>query len=280
MVSRRCFLILGVAAAAMPAPAWPQGDATPEWLAGPALGTVQGRFPPPAGFRRMALPDASFAAWLRQLPLRPSGEPVRYYDGRIRPDQSGVAAIVDIDVGRTDLQQCADAVIRLRAEYLRAAARLTELAFHFTSGDLYTYAAWLAGRRPLVSGNRVAWTSVGARPDTRRGFRAWLDVIFTYAGTQSLSRALVPVHDVRTVQPGDVLIQPGNPGHAVLVVDAAANAAGARRVLLAQSFMPAQNIHVLNNPAGGAWYDLAGAPAIATPDWTFAPADLRRFPQP
>ena len=277
MISRRFLLLAGIGTTLLPALASARAWPSPEWLAGPVLETLVDRFPPPPGFQRLDLPAGSFGAWLRQLPLRPRGEAVHFFDGRVKPDQSGVAAVVDIDIGRVDLQQCADAIIRLRAEYLRAAQRGTDIAFNFTSGDRYTYAAWLAGRRPVVSGNRVTWTSVGAKPDTRKGFRNWLDIVFTYAGTVSLQRELVAVRDAAQVEPGDVLIQPGTPGHAVLVVDVVTGA-GERRVLLAQSFMPAQNIHVLNNPAGGVWYRIAGEKDIATPEWTFALGDLRRFP--
>ncbi len=276
MISRRFLLLTGAGAGLLSPLASARPRTSPEWLAGPALETLADRFPAPPGFHRLEVPAGSFGAWLRQLPLRPAGEAVHFFDGRVKPDQSGVAAVVDIDIGRVDLQQCADAIIRLRAEYLRAANRDADMAFNFTSGDRYTYAAWLAGRRPVVSGNRVAWTSVGARADTRAGFRSWLDIIFTYAGTVSLQRELMPVRDPAHVEPGDVLIQPGTPGHAVLVVDVVAGA-GERRALLAQSFMPAQSIHVLNNPAGGVWYRIAGEKQIVTPEWTFGPGDLRRF---
>ncbi len=270
-------LLATLGALASPGSAWPRSLAAPEWLAGPVLETLAQRFQPPSGFRRLNVPPDSFGAWLRQLPLRPAGEAVRYFDGRVKPDQSGVAAVVDIDIGRADLQQCADAIIRLRAEYLRAADRDSGMGFRFTSGDRYTYAAWLAGRRPVVSGNKVDWTSVGASADTRAGFRSWLNVIFTYASTVSLKRELEPVRDATQVEPGDVFIQAGTPGHAVLVVDVVVSGAGERQALLAQSFMPAQNIHVLNNPAGGVWYEITRQREIVTPQWTFRPGDLRRF---
>jgi hypothetical protein len=279
MIPRRFLLLAGAGAMLLPATALARPRPTPEWLAGPVLETLADRFPAPPGFHRLEQQAGSFGAWLRQLPLRPAGEAVHLFDGRVKPNQSGVAAVVDIDIGRVDLQQCADAIIRLRAEYLRAVERDSEIAFNFTSGDRYTYAAWLAGRRPVVSGNRISWTSVGARPDTRDGFRSWLDIIFTYAGTVSLQREMAAVRNAALIAPGDVLIQPGTPGHAVLAVDVVAHAGtGERRALLAQSFMPAQSIHVLNNPAGGAWYRVAGEKEIVTPEWTFAPGDLRRFP--
>jgi hypothetical protein len=250
----------------------------PAWATAAEFDIVAERFPPPAGFERREAAAPAFGTWLRRLPLLPRGERVRFHDGRVKPDQSGVAAVIDIDVGTADLQQCADAVIRLRAEYLRATGRGADLAFRFTSGDRYAYADWLGGRRPVVRGNRLAWASVGATADTYAGFRRWLDIVFTYAGTVSLQRELAAVRDPADLEPGDLLIQPGTPGHAVLALDVVVAAGGERRALLAQSFMPAQSIHVLNNPAGGVWYRIAGEYRIVTPEWTFSPADLRRFP--
>ena len=51
------------------------------------------------------------------------------------------------------------------------------------------------------------------------------------------------VSPVTSMQIGDVLIQGGSPGHAVIVVDMAENpATGEKLYLLAQSYMPAQDI--------------------------------------
>jgi len=45
----------------------------------------------------------------------------------------------------------------------------------------------------------------------------------------------------------EILLAPP-PGHAVIVVDMAEDAKGQRAFLLAQSYMPAQDIHILKNP--------------------------------
>jgi len=251
-----------------------------EWLEPAPRDYLVNRFAPPPGYLRLAVADGRFGAWLRALPLRPSGAPILLHTGQPRGTQSGAAAIVDIDVGRANLQQCADAIIRLRAEYLRATRRRHALAFRFTNGERYAYADFLVGRRPMPRGNAITWISAArSSEDTRAAFRAWLDVIFTYAGTISLARELMRVSDPSQIEPGDVLIQPGSPGHAILAVDVAEREGGGDRVaLFAQSFMPAQSIHVLRGPLAGAWYPISGNAAIDTPDWRFAAADLRRFP--
>jgi hypothetical protein len=59
----------------------------------------------------------------------------------------------------------------------------------------------------------------------------------------------------------------------------AEDARGGRAFLLLQSYMPAQDVHVLANPTrpGSAWYPAQAEASLATPDWTFRYTDLRRF---
>lgn len=237
------------------------------------------RFPPPAGFARESLRDGSFGAWLRELPLLPAGSPVLLFDGRPKARQDVHAAVVDLDVGRRDLQQCADAVMRLRAEHLFAAGRPAEIAFDATSGDRLPFARWARGERPMIEagGRRLRWVPGGRADSSHAALRRYLDVVFGYAGSYSLARELRPVA-TSDLQPGDVFIQGGFPGHAVIVLDSARAADGRRLFLLAQSYMPAQQVHVLSRPDGrGAWYALEPEASLATPEWTFPPASLRRF---
>jgi hypothetical protein len=239
------------------------------------------RIPPPTGYARITQPPWSFAAWLRGLPLREQGAVARLFDGTEKSYRAGVFAVVDIDVGTRDLQQCADAVIRLRAEYLLAAGCADRIVFDFTSGHPARWLDWRSGRRPVVSGNRVSWVLEKAPDSTYRCFRSYLSAVFTYAGSYSLARELARVEDPSTAVPGDVFIRGGFPGHAVLVADVAENAEGRRVFLLVQSYMPAQDIHVLRNPAtdGTPWYPALKEGTLETPEWTFSYSDLRRFPR-
>jgi hypothetical protein len=139
-------------------------------------------------------------------------------------------------------------VIRLRAEYLFAAQKQNEIAFHFTSGDKAVWSDWKKGIRPTVRGNHVSWKAA-AKPDSSyENFRRYLNTVFRYAGTLSLSKELTPVSDPSRVEIGDVFIQGGSPGHAVIVADVAENNNGERVFLLAQSYMPAQQIEILRTP--------------------------------
>ena len=243
--------------------------------------TLASRIPAPQGFERESVTPGSFAEWLRNLPLKKGRPPVQLYNGHLKANQTAHAAVVDIDTGNKDLQQCADAVIRLRAEYLYSKHDIAGIHFDFTSGDTAHFKKWAEGFRPIVRNNRVSWDK-SAGPDTSyRSFRSYLDTVFTYSGTASLERELPAVPDVRTLRAGDVFIQPGYPGHAVLVVDVARDTRTGRRIfLLAQSYMPAQDIHILQNPAGGplgSWYDTNFGTSLKTPEWTFSANHLHRF---
>ncbi len=194
------------AAQAEPGYAWRTGTAAPA-----AADTLSGRIAPPPGFERPIAPPGSFAAWLRGLPLKPEGSPVLLHTGAPKARQDVHVAVIDIDVGSRDLQQCADATMRLRAEWLFAARRTGDIAFNDTgAGKPIAFARWAAGERPLMSGRTLAW-SRSARPDAGyASFRRYLDVVFTWAGTYSLERELAP-KPVAQLAAGDLFIKGGFP---------------------------------------------------------------------
>ncbi len=245
---------------------------------------IEKRIPPPAGFERVGVEAGSFDDWLRHLPLKADGAPVQLFDGRKKADQAVHAAVIDIDTGGRDLQQCADAVIRLRAEYLFSRGKSDAIVFHFTSGDAARYADWRKGLRPEVSGNKVRWARKAAPDDTHASFRKYLDTVFAYAGTQSLERELEKREKVAEMRIGDVFIRGGSPGHAAIVVDMASRKGpdGSDELvfLLAQGYMPAQDIHVLKNPNDRAlspWYPVGFGDKLRTPEWEFVRTELRSF---
>lgn len=246
----------------------------------PAGRTIASRFAPPAGYIRPSAPPGSFAAHLRGLPLKPPGSEVRLYDGRTK-DAAGIyAAVVDLPIGSRDLHQCADAVIRLRAEYLMETGRPDDIRFHLTNGFEAAYSRWRRGERIAVRGNDARWTGVSLAETDDRDFWTYLETVFTYAGTASLEKELdaAPGDDPEI---GDVFIRGGHPGHAVIVVDKAADPESGRTVfLLVQSYMPAQEIQVLVNPGDprlSPWYASNFGNVLRTPEWTFVSAERKRF---
>ena len=238
------------------------GDAAPgyAWRAAQGADSLQTRITPPAGFKRVDVAADSWAAWLRGLPLKPAGAPVLLYTGAPKWRQDVHVAVIDIDVGTRDLQQCADAIMRLRGEWLFAAGRKSEIGFTY---DGKRHAFWSSHRADYAS------------------FRKYMNLVFAYAGTYSLERELKP-EPLAAIAIGNVFIKGGFPGHAVLVADMVENpATGEKRFLLIQSYMPAQEMHVLKNPAspdGSPWYPAAFTGPLVTPEWTFPEGALRRWP--
>jgi hypothetical protein len=265
-------LFLSFPAAVFADPAHPWGPA-------PKADTVATRFAPPTGYFRLPAPEGSFGAWLRALPLLPGTAAVKLFDGSPKQNQTAQTAVIDIDVGSRDLQQCADAVMRLRAEYLRAVAKDQQICFRFSDGTDAVWSDWQEGYRARSKGKRMVFERSGGKDASYASFRKYLNVVFSYAGTMSLQHELQRVPDTKTLLPGDVFIKGGFPGHAVIVLDVAERADGDRMFLLAQSYMPAQQIHVLKNPNNSApWYHTSKSEPLLTPEWQFAAGSLFRFP--
>lgn len=245
----------------------------------PEGATLEQRFPVPAGYERSPVPKGSFGEFLRGLSLKPQGTQVKFYDGRIK-SRDVHEAVIDLDVGSRDLQQCADAVIRLRAEYLFKEGKYGEIRFNFTSGFTAEYSKWRDGYRVKVVGNSVSWVKTAAYSSEYQEFRKYLDTVFAYAGTLSLAKEMNPVQK-EEMQIGDVFIQGGSPGHCVIVADMAEDPeTGQKLFMLAQSYMPAQDIHILknnNDPDLSPWYPLDFYDILNTPEWTFKKEDLKRF---
>jgi len=242
--------------------------------------SIQSRFDTPLGFKRITAERNSFAEYLGYLKLKPEGTIAKNYDGSIKEPQDVYEAVLDMDVGNKNLQQCADAIMRLKAEYLYQQQRYNEIAFNFTNGFRAFYSKWRSGNRIKVAGNKTSWYSKYESSETYDEFREYLDIVFTYAGTLSFSKELVAA-DINNIQTGDIFIRGGNPGHAVIVVDIAVNEnTGERLFMLAQSYMPAQDIQILKNPNNKSmspWYTNKIEGELVTPEWTFKKSELKRF---
>jgi len=237
------------------------------------------RIAPPAGFTRTKCVNGSFCEWLRFVPLKPEGSPVRYHYGGEKVGASNYA-VLDLDTGEKDLQQCADAVMRLKAEYHYSRREFSPIAFNFTSGHKVAFNDWRRGSKPIVRGNKVRFTPRKETTDNSyRNFKKYMTIIFSYAGTLSLAKEMKPV-SVEQIRPGDVFIRGGSPGHAMMVMDVAENAQGEKVFMLAQSYMPAQDMHIVTNferPEMGPWYSTEFAETLFTPEWSFKRDELKRF---
>lgn len=242
--------------------------------------TINTRLIAPEGYILMVDSENSFAAFLGNFPLKKANSKVYLFDGNEKSRQDVHVAVLDIDVGKKDLQQCADAVMRLRAEYLYKIESYKKISFNFTNGFKAEYSKWIQGYRIKVKGNKCTWYLAAKPGNTREIFNAYLEKVFSFAGTLSLSKELKK-KNLSDISVGDVFIKGGSPGHAVIVVDAAMHVKTQERVFcLAQSYMPAQNIHILKNPNNNSlspWYTLKEGEVLETPEWNFEPGSLYTF---
>lgn len=242
--------------------------------------TIESRFSPPAGYTRTTELPGSYGLFLRQAALKSHGSPVHYFNGAVKPNPGVYAAVLTYDAGTQDLQQCADAVMRLRAEYWFDKGAKTSIGFTLTNGFRMGFKHWMDGYRLHVKGNKTEWVQAATPASDHATLRQYLDIVYTYAGTLSLSKELVPVN-YPDMKIGDVLIVGGSPGHAVTVMDMAVDKTGKKVFMLSQSYMPAQDIQVLENPLNSSispWYELNPANTlIVTPEWKFTTSQLKRF---
>ena len=242
----------------------------------PMANNLAARIPTPQGYKRVDVTEGSFAHFLRNLPLKPAGSDLHYHTGQVK-ERKYAGAVVDMDFGKNSNEQCADAIIFLRASYLWKTRQYAKISFCFTNGFKAEYAKWAQGYRIR---NNNAWVKTQKADYGYQSFRKYLHLVFQYAGTASLSQELKPIGRcwATDIQAGDVIIKGGFPGHAEMVVDVAENDKGERIVLLAQSFMPAQEIEVFP-----LWFSpSSNSTRLVTPAWTFYSPNantllLRRF---
>ncbi len=245
-------------------------------LINPDGNTLQTRISVPEGYERSAADTGSFGDFVRNYPVLADKSPVLLYDGREKVQTSAVC-VFDMYLGNKDLQQCADSVMRIYAEYLRASGQEEKIAFHFVNGFLCDWTSYKCGKRIQVNGNDVSWGSGGSASDSDETFESYLDTVYSYASTLSLDKESEPV-ELSDLSIGDIFIVGGSPGHVVMVADVC-ECDGKKAFLLAQGYMPAQQFHILKNPAfeDDPWYyaDDIEYPFV-TPEYVFSEPCLKR----
>ena len=169
---------------------------------------------------------------------------------------------------------------RYEAEYLWQQKRYNDIHFNFTNGMQVDYSEWRKGKRMRIDGNKTYWVDGSQLSTSYKSFWKYMELIFAYAGTASLEKEMQSVA-LDELQIGDVFIQGGFPGHAVIVLDVVEHkTTGKRLFMLGQSYMPAQDIQILQNPMNDAispWYSNQLSGTLITPEWRFEKGDLKRF---
>jgi hypothetical protein len=241
--------------------------------------TIRGISLPP-GFNYVEDDDSLYSNWLLDLKLKKS-KTIYLYNGKLKSNQEAQYGVLNIDIGKKDLIQCADAAMKLRADYLFEKHRYNELKFLTTSGEKVSFEDWLNGRRWKEKGAKlVSYNINNETSNIQQEYNSFMELVFSYCGTFSLSKQLKTVNDSRTIQPGDVFIHGGFPGHAVTVMAVAKNEENEKIFLLSQGYMPAQDIHILKNYANtdlSPWYNVSDLYPLYTPQWQFNSGTLKRW---
>ena len=242
--------------------------ATPEPVdpINPAGDTIETRFNPPAGYERVSVEPESFAEYLRNFRLKSYGTVAKLADGTDNTE-APTMAVLDLDVRKNGLQQCADSIIRLYAEYRYARGEYDYISFDCYTNPVFTmdFSFWTQGNRVQVNGNKLEWYQPdNATPgDTSYStFRYFLDNVFNYANTYSLKNQMMKI-DSSDLQVGDCLIitadqTGGTDGHAMIVVDVAVEKSTGKKVfMLAEGNTPATEMYVVEDRnTGSAWFSL------------------------
>ncbi len=233
----------------------------------------------PKGYKRVTYPKKSFQEYLRNYKLKPYGSPIINYNGSKYFAQHWHDAILEVPVPKNGLQQCADALMRIRAEYLWNTNRKNEIGFNFTSGHYCSWKQYANGYRPKIKGNKVSFHKTAAPNSSKKTFYKYLNLIYMYAGTASLHKEL-PKVKVKDLTIGDMLVNPGFPGHIEIIADEIINEKGEKLFLLAQGNTPAQNVCLLKNFENtdiSPWYSFTKNTPVYTPSYHFKQPVFVRF---
>lgn len=245
----------------------------------PSGKTLETRIKTPEGYERIVYEPESLGDFLQNYPVKADGAPVLLYDGREKNNQSAHAAVFVLPIEEEDLQQCADSIMRMYAEYFYATKQYERILFHFVNGFAAEYTKWRDGYRISVDGNQVSWVKLAEYDDSYECFVRYLRMVFAYAGTLSMESEIEEI-SLEQAQSGDIFLRGGSPGHVVMIVDVCENKNGKKAFLLAQGYMPAQEFHVLKNPIHeeNPWYyEEEMTYPLYTPEYTFSEGSLQRL---
>lgn len=219
----------------------------------------------PEGYERIAMSYGSFGEWLQQIKLRKDNT-VYLYNGKPLADQTLHYAVLDFSTGTKDLQQCADVIMRLRSEYYFSSKDFNKIEFK-SGNKIYNFQEWLKN----IS---------SPEQDKHKLLLQFLETVFNYCGTYTIDEMTKPIN-MQSLEPGDVFIKAGSPGHAMIIIDAAVDKSSGKKIyLLAQGYMPAQDMHIVINPNSSTlnpWYEVTNDEKIITPGWIFTKDQLKRW---
>ena len=262
------------------------GDASSDSVTGIPLvhasgNTLESRVSTPEGFTRTKEANNSLGTFLREYKLRKDGYQVHLYNKELKSNQNAHVAVFKLPLEKEDLQQCADSVMRVYAEYFRHTGEASRIAFSLSDSFKARYQMWREGQRIVENGDSYEYVDREEFDSSDKTFKTFMRFVFAYSGTYQLETDSKRVKSLAKIRIGDIFLQSGSPGHVVMVVDMCKDSSGRKAFLLAQGFMPAQQFHLLKNPAHelDPWYyvDEITFP-FKTPEYTFDKKKCLRRP--
>ena len=144
----------------------------PQEIINPEGKTLQERVAPPPGYERTEARRDSLTTFLRKYPLKKAGKPVLLYNGEEKGNQSAHMAVFKLPMEKEDLQQCADSVMRVYAEYFWKTGQKERISFRFVDGFQAEYTKWRSGYRIRTGESRSSWVPGGAHDDSYENFKS------------------------------------------------------------------------------------------------------------
>ena len=213
--------------------------------------TIESYFEIPKDYKRIIQSD--YHDWIISREIN-TKDKVKYFDGKtIDGLGTDYKAKFVYDIGKRNLHQCADAVIYNNARYFFDTKQYKKISYTFSHNTrVYSY----------VKEFNVF---------NEKTFKKYITMVWGYCGTWSLQEYDTIEVDIKEMQVGDMFLIGGFPGHTMSIVDIIENSEGNKKFMLAQSFMPAQEQHILLN-INDVWFD-----SVNEIPWNFTNKDLKRF---
>lgn len=215
--------------------------------------------PLPPGYTRLSFQEGSYSRWLQNLPLKKDKTIKLYNKKNVTPGYYNVFAVIDLPMlFDRDLEQCADYIMRLWAEYHIKTKQEASLY-------LFNY-----------SGEKQFFSKSG------KNYRQFLLWAMAYSNSYSLKTGCAPVPGEKNLIPGDMFTQnrDGGIGHVSVILDICENTKGRRLYLVGYSFMPAQELHIekaTRRYGTGGWFTYEGYKRYLAEVLPFGTPVLRRF---
>ena len=203
-----------------------------------------------------------FGKWLNNLSLKNNNTPVYTFDGQKKSNPNIYVGVLDLEQPKKNVQFNSNAIMSLRLEYFYREKKYNEI-----------------DKLAKVLANPITYTTFVKGDYSYPKFMDYLTHYLENSNSQTIAQLLKPI-SIKEIQVGDVFFQKETiKNHAAIVMDLAQDKNGNKIFILAQSYYPSQDIHILSNPSNdliSPWY-IAKKGTLLTPEWRFLSSDLMRF---